>query len=82
MRQSRAQLRNTIADLEERLAAAHAQPAVAAHALADNVRLAHRAERAELLQHRAEGERDALMSRLVVIAARHPQVFAGDELTS
>ncbi len=79
---SRAQMRKTIADLEMQLAAAKAEPAVAAPALADNVRLAHRAERAEHLQHQAEMERDALMSKLVVIAARHPHVFAGDELTS
>lgn len=58
------------------------EPRAAGPALADNVRLAHRAEQAERLQQVAEEERDAIMGRLLALAARHPHLIAPDEVES
>ncbi len=71
-----------VGELQAQVDALSAEPRAAAPALADNVRLAHQLERAEHLQQLAEAERDSLMGRLVVLAARHPHLFAPDELVS
>lgn len=60
--------------------ALRAEPRSAAPALADNVRLAHRAEQAERLQQLAEQERDSVMGRLLALTARHPHLLAPDEV--
>lgn len=59
-----------------------AEPRAAGPALADNVRLAHRAEQAERLQLLAEEERDSIMGRLLALAARHPHLLTADEAES
>lgn len=74
--------RRRIAQLEAELAAARAEPRAVGPALADNIRLAHRAEQAEALQQKAEEERDHLMARLLGITARHPHLLAPDEVGS
>lgn len=60
--------------------ALRAEPRAAAPALAENIRLAHQLEQAELRGHEAETQRDQLMSRLLTITARHPHLLAPDEI--
>ncbi len=71
-----------ITSLQAELDAARAEPRTAGPALADNIRLAHQLEQAELQRHQAEGERDHLMGQLLKIAARHPHLLAPDEVGS
>lgn len=80
MREQFAKALNRISDQQAELDAMRAEPRAAGPALADNIRLAHRAEQAEALQRTAEDERDHLMGRLLRLTSRHPHLLAPDEV--